>query len=207
MWYRIELNKDRSVRSCVEVSGSIKEGRSIHYIEADSKESAIAILARAYEKRLARSREHVRVRTAASAAKSLCVQCGCKIKSQTRVGGARCKKCKKYQVAQHRLRKAGLGRSRPRHKTDADRAASELKVRERGIQHSAEVTAQVNAVGLGRGVYNGLIRDRRRYTETLEAFETMTPSRFRGWLVAKIAECQDKIDGKKTIAEHLQAAE
>lgn len=40
-----------------------------------------------------------------------------------------------------------------------------------------------------------------RYEEVLAAFDSMTPKRFRAWLVARIAECQEKIDGKTATAE------
>jgi hypothetical protein len=44
MWYRIELHSDGSVASCEEAASSLADGRSVHFVEADTKEDAIAIL-------------------------------------------------------------------------------------------------------------------------------------------------------------------
>jgi len=76
-------------------------------------------------------------------------------------------------------------------------------VRERNKQAQAARRVAKGSVTGARGLLAVRIRLLR---EALATFDR-DPTAFRGWLVAKIAECQEKIDGKKSIVEHLQAAE
>lgn len=199
MWYRIELNKDRSVRTCVEVSGSLNEGRSIHYIEADSKASAIALLAARWQKQMSRQRVYADNRNKELDSKGLCRRCK-KRKGSTGTESL-CRVCADAQNTRLALVKKGVIKPRWRRaRTDAERA--KLAAASAAKDRATKAIKRLKNPGAEHA-----LAERRRYTKILEAFESMTPSRFRGWLVAKIAECQDKIDGKKTIAEHLQAAE
>lgn len=46
MWFRIEVEKDGAIKSCVEVSGSFVDKRHVFYIEAESKGKALSLVAR-----------------------------------------------------------------------------------------------------------------------------------------------------------------
>jgi hypothetical protein len=201
MWYRIELNKDRSVRTCVEVSGSINEGRSVHYIEADSKESAILILTSRYEIRMATGRISSLKTHHARKALGLCVSCP---KPAGGPGGT-ATMCADH-AARGRIRRAEVkaGRKlRARHDTPEARAAAQLLVQEKEKERRGG-TPELRKIRVEKAAG---YTHRRHLREALEAFDR-DPTSFRGWLVAKIQECQDKIDGKKSTSDHFpQAAE
>lgn len=208
MWYRIELNKDRSVRTCVEVSGSLNEGRSIHYIEADSKESAIAILAASYEKARSRNRRTSAKYAEAKKAKGECTVCR-KNKEPHRADNSVCQKCADKDAQRKlELKEGAAPKYHKRAKSLSDKAAAQERILEATRAARRKRTRELRAAGTSLHAIRQCHTQAQVYREALEAFETMTPSRFRGWLVAKIAECQEKIDGKKSIAEHFpQAAE
>jgi hypothetical protein len=44
MWYRIELHKDGTARSCVEVSQSYADGRYVRYVEASTHRDALKLV-------------------------------------------------------------------------------------------------------------------------------------------------------------------
>ena len=70
MWFRIEFDKSGSVVSCTEGEASVKEGRHVVYIEAESKKDAIP-LAQKYFMRL----HKLRANYVAKRAAGRCVQC------------------------------------------------------------------------------------------------------------------------------------
>lgn len=187
MWYRIELNKDRSVKTCVEVESSYKDGRSVHFIEADSREAAIAKLATQWSMINSKSKMRMRERTAARLANGLCARC-----REKSLPGKRL--CEFHRLEQLRYKKASVtGESKKRKilKTDEDIAAFMLQRREK-LNKAARARVRTSCTAATTII--------KRYTEVLEAFDTMPPHRFRGWLTAKIQEQQDKIDAKRKAA-------
>lgn len=191
MWYRIELNKDRSVRSCVEVSGSLNEGRSIHYIEADSKESAIAILAKKYEVRrkdmyTAKAKWLAKTRESGS-----CVVCAAPRGEDGT--DTYCRKCLARKKGRRRAVAAGAPRLTTRNDTAEKKAIALAARADQAREYSKQQAKKCPN-------YGGVSLTRKVYRAALRAFD-QNPSYFREWLVAQIQECQDKIDGKDADAD------
>ncbi len=182
MWYRIELNKDRSVRTCVEVECSLNEGRSVHYVEADSKAAAIAILAARYEELLRRHRRAGKKYADRKLSEGACLGCG------GERGGTHsrtlCIACLAKARERGAKRRRGEGaRVLRKHATPEEKAA---------VFAEAQEKARVRA---SKGYY---IRKRNDFSEALQMLDR-DPVALRAWLVAKIAECQDKINGARAV--------
>lgn len=77
MWFRVEIRKDGGIASCEQVSGSIGEqGSSVFYVEAESKEAAIALSAERWrERKRAREQALKELREKADRITGLCA-CG-----------------------------------------------------------------------------------------------------------------------------------
>lgn len=179
MWYRIELNKDRSVRTCVEVECSLNEGRSVHFVEADSKASAIAILAARWDRRTAGNRQALARRRERLKKEGLCRDCG----SPRNPGKSRCDACSQKANNTQWLGRNGQPSTRPRHTTPEAKAEALVRAREREARAST------------KNVETKYYRQQqiRQYQKCLDAFDRMTPSCFRAWLLAQIEERQEKL--------------
>lgn len=58
MWFRIEFNKDGSVASCAQTDLSLRSGRRVIYVEADSEAAAITLAASRYRQWLLTVKKH-----------------------------------------------------------------------------------------------------------------------------------------------------
>lgn len=116
MWFRVEVHKDGSVKSCDQVDGSLKNGLHVVYVEADSSEEA-AVKAKSYVEniraRWLRAGEKRKARIAAG----LCRLCGVPAPE-----GSLCSKHQRKQRAADQRRRDGTAVPRPK-LTDMDRVA------------------------------------------------------------------------------------
>lgn len=168
MWFRIELNKDRSVKSCVEVESSLKDGRSVHYIEADSKAEALRILAARYDSYLAREKaRHLSLRLSRSR-QGMCIDCGREPQIRPGDKGSRC------QICIDRM-KANRFAKGPRIKatTDEEKAQKQISNDARRRREGARYRRRMRA---------NLLR------AVLSNFDTMRASEFRAWLISQLDE-------------------
>lgn len=83
MWFRIETEKDGTIRRCEMVDQSFRDGNNVYYIEAASKEGAISELGK-----LVRARKKA----------GTCLDCG----ARRQPGSKLCKKHKEFWDAQKR---------------------------------------------------------------------------------------------------------
>lgn len=110
MWFRIEFDKSGSVVSCTEGEASVKAGRHVVYVEAESKKEAIP-LAKRYFMRL----DKARAKYAAKRARGVCAQCP----FPAIEGKSLCHSCAERQRESVERRKAGLTRPRKVYSTPA----------------------------------------------------------------------------------------
>lgn len=178
MWFKIVQNKDGSIATCAEVSGSREDGKSVHYIEADSAEAACGILLARY----AHVRSAELARRKYRVAQGICV-CGKAIEAN-RLGLSLCCECNDKITAQARTRRAAINAGthvvRPMARTAAEKAALALAARASEQQRSKT-----------RASYKLRIR-RVVLQNCLEAFDHMTPRNFRAWLVEALHIAQEK---------------
>jgi len=115
MWFRIEFDKSGSVVSCTEGEASVKEGRHVVYIEAETKSEAIP-LAQKYFMRL----EKARANYVAKRASGLCAKCPFPAVE----GKVLCHSCAKRQREASERRAAGLARPKKVYASPAQAQAS-----------------------------------------------------------------------------------
>lgn len=96
MWYRIELNKDGSVHSCVEAAPSLEQGRLVVFVEAATK--ALALEASVVRRRQRKVQYDVKLKNL-----GLCVNC----RRPASHGKTRCDSCCEQKRSEDRQRKAG----------------------------------------------------------------------------------------------------
>jgi hypothetical protein len=173
MWYRIELNKDGSVKSCAEVEACIVEGKHIRYVEADSRASAVGLVQAWWRQRAA-----VAERTRNYRQKGLC-DCSRPVER----GRKSCEACRsRRRESQKRCRARQNGeiiplRSSKPAATDAERALAVKRIRDNARSRSRERRRDMSDVSRSR---------LRALTEVLRQFDRATPRAFRAWLVAEI---------------------
>jgi hypothetical protein len=96
MWYRIELNRDGSVGACTEVEATIPvRGGRVYFIEADTKEQALATGLARYNAYLESQRASMRVKREQLKAEGRCRDC----RGVLDRDGIRCASCAKRCVA------------------------------------------------------------------------------------------------------------
>jgi hypothetical protein len=174
MWFRIELNKDRSVRTCVEVEGSIAtRGGSVHYVEADTKEQAIRLLAARYDRRAELVNANKRKRKAAYATAGLCRECG----AARAPGKSRCAKhLELRRLGKQRIRR---GETRPVVRLSPAEKAAAVERQRAQVRDGVKKTYAKYGSGANYHRFRTLVK-------VLEAFDGMTPGNFRMWLVQQI---------------------
>lgn len=171
MWYKIELNRDQSIKSCSEVDRSLVNGVTVLYIEASSKEEALRIVRERYDRKLKYDRERKRAKRAACAEEGVCSYCKNELEPD-RLGKTRCLACKE-RLSGNRL---GVRWA----KTDKDKI-SRLKVERAAGRRNDRKRA------------GNWLRCRRSVLEEVHAaLNTMTPSAFRFWLNSKLEEAREK---------------
>lgn len=169
MWFRIELNKDHSVRSCVEVSGSLYEGRSVHYVEAATKELAIALLARDYERQLVKKRAIGKRRTRRLMSAGLCLKCELPV-GDDRSGKSYCASCQKLCTANTKRWRHDGPMAKPRVHSDEEKADIRLKSLAHWSKPRRHQAAQARLLG-----------------RVLAAFQSLPADDFKKWLQEEIA--------------------
>ncbi len=172
MWFRIEQNKDGSIATCTAVETSCGSRGAVHYIEADTAESACKILLARYAKHAENERKTRESRLAVGA----CYSCG---SAEVMPGDKRCTECKAKQVRAargYRARKTQGITSRKHSKTDEDRVGVAMRRLE----------------GHAKAASSALIIRRYAMQRCLEAFDRMTPRNFREWLAEELHKAREK---------------
>lgn len=182
MWFRITTNRDGSIAECAQVEGSLcYNGKRVHYIEAESKEQAISILAARYDRLLEQGKAStLKHRDALSVDKCL----GCP--AEARAGGRYCIDC----LLKKRERRIALAAGGERLRKAPARTATEKAASYRDKLDRLKKTQKKLGGGSTRN-YEKLCFLRsllRRYDEN--------PKHFRAWLIAEI----DKRAGKSVKA-------
>jgi hypothetical protein len=171
MWFRVEINSDGSVKSCDFVEGVNIDTRHVFYVEADTKEGALACAAAKYRARLERHSEYCKDRYKERKAKGLCV-CGAEcVPGKTRCGPCADTGNARQRSYHERLRQNGPARNgRLLDKPDVELAA----------RRQDELRYFRN-------------RDRSKAAMmrlALEKFLVSTPSEYECWLRTTIARCE-----------------
>lgn len=177
MWFRIELNKDNSIASCEATSGSRNEGRAVHYVEAESKGSAIALLLSRYASNNEARRKAARTRADALRAEGLCRRCG---RNKCSLGLTTCTDCLAKRNARHAERAAGA----PILDQRATSVNQKLAAQARRQQYDVS-KAMRKAAGY-------LIMVRVAYARCLKSFDEMTPAVYRTWLAEALRLASEK---------------
>jgi hypothetical protein len=178
MWYRIELNKDGSVASCMEVEACISEGRNVRYVEADSRGAALKLVA-AWWRRKAKDTEYYRKRAEAARLAGACSRC----RIRPRAGGAKtCAACadqnKKLRDAYHTGARV---KSRRKDMTDDERAAAAQR---RLVSMRNHMAGERALCGGG----NPKKVRRVALEQVLAKFDELSPAAFRSWVQDEIAK-------------------
>lgn len=162
MWFRVEVEKDWAIKSCVEVEGSFTDTATVFYVEAESKHSAI-IRIKQYLKSCATEAASKTRRANAYRAAKRCVRCGCPVET----GKSECLDCRGKMNARRRKRlaQAKAGVMLPS-KSLEEKAAHFFTRRNENTKKS---------------------RRRVLLKQCLTAFD-MNPIGFRAWLLAEIAK-------------------
>jgi hypothetical protein len=179
MWFRIELNSDHSVKSCVEADRSVRNRVAILYIEASSKEEALRIVRERYERKLRYDRERKREARERAMAEGVCLNCKGAIETE-RSGRRYCVRCAQYQLESKAARKLGIGLNAGKARTDSDKVARLGKQREAHLRRDK------------KRANNWLRAKRTTFASCLEAFDQMTANSFRAWLVEQLNTVQEK---------------
>ncbi len=104
MWFRIEMNKDGSVLKAEHVEAKLTGGgRFVVYVDAETKESAIASAVSRYQRYLEKQRTDKKARVDARKNSGRCVDCG----RPGVLGRVRCQRCAERLNA---YRQRGRGR-------------------------------------------------------------------------------------------------
>lgn len=191
MWYRIELNKDGSIRSCAEVEACATEGRNVRYVEADSRKDALVLVA-AWWRRAETMRRNNQARITDCKKRGICVHC----RSRPAEGDWRCGVCRQAQRdSADRSRRRARGEDIPRlvshAKTDEARAASVLRDRETRARRLVRQYSRDWRMGGNLAI--------RTLSRVLASYDS-NPDGFRAWLVSEI-------DRLRAQAMYTEAAE
>lgn len=110
MWFRIELNKDGSVLKAEHVEARLPgAGRFVVYVDAETKELAMASAVGRYQRYLEKQRADMRARREVRKAQGRCRDCG-----KPGTTGYLCAGCAERQNALRRRGRTGFGSVEPR---------------------------------------------------------------------------------------------
>jgi|1185.fasta_scaffold216915_2 hypothetical protein len=112
MWFRIELNKDGGISSCVQTEASQSDaGKKVYYIEADSAAEAASAAVVRYRDYLKRQSESVNSRRAERRSAGQCPRCGVPVTE-----GTWCADCLEHHngIRNGRIKPGKQGRVSPR---------------------------------------------------------------------------------------------
>lgn len=178
MWYKVEIDNEGGIKSCVEVEASVAQGRHVRYVEADSRADAIKLVQQWY-RHAERSRRNTNERMRVAKLTGRCRSC-----MQPRGEGCTavyCRTCADRRAERARERFAGAPAiNAPRAKTDEERAATLSRSR----KGSAGGRKRSDLL-VGGGSPKGAVY--RKLAEVLAKLDSTTPRAFRAWLVAEIA--------------------
>lgn len=190
MWYRIELNKDGSIATCVEVEESHRNSRSVRYVEAVSREEACAAILLWHKNEKDRSIRNYEKRRRAG----LCYCCG----APARPGMSECADCSDRKNAHKRAVRAGLTEKVARPHA-ADPLALALRIKERVLVAAALKNERRREVGLT----SRLCLRRAFFREVLEQFDKLDPAELRAWLCGELAELDELARLARVSAEEI----
>lgn len=175
MWFRVELHKDGSVASCETVEGKLNDGKHVFYVEADTKEKALAHVVLMHRRHLERSRIKEAARRARRANEERCRDC-----HQPKVAGKTlCEEhLRRQRESQRRLREHG---ARPPRNPDVAAVAFQAS-KKRGYEAQKAFARQ--AYGM---THSDASRRRSFLRETLAAY-LANPREIHAWLVTELAK-------------------
>jgi hypothetical protein len=160
MFWRVELDKEGSLKSCDACAERGKNGQRVIYVEAEDKPSACTAAKQWWEKRKNYNAELSRRRSKELASKGLCTSCG----QRPLVNKWYCEQCRARSNERHSARRQGAAPPPQRP------ASTPEEARERWRESSRNH-------GGSRGY---LLR------RALKNFDALTPTEFRRWLVNEI---------------------
>lgn len=206
--YRVSFNKDGSVISADRVEGPKNDrGGYIQYVQADSKEEAIARARKrleAYERRKVGARERTSRFRANVLAAGRCLNCN----KQPRATALHCRACADKINERKRLERAGELQRRKVAVTDAEKIAVHQRDLERCNQSARARAGRVREV-FGSTHARAMSKARKEFArQCLSTYETMANQTgkdvpgFRRWLVAQIRD----IESKEAAARPSQAS-
>lgn len=91
MWYRIEFNRDGSIKESNPVEGRGTDGGHVCYVDAENSPDAIRLAAQWRRQYLERAKLHRRAQRSEAAKSGICQSC---LRRQAEGGTVRCAKCK-----------------------------------------------------------------------------------------------------------------
>ena len=178
MWFKIELEKDGAIKTCVEVGVSLCEGRHVLYIEADSKEKACAQVAALWRARLARDYARKRAWRDAQTAKGQCTKCVTPAKPGARM-------CQRHlDIMKQRDREIRTGQRQAKKLYRINKLSDEQLISVREGHMEAERVRKRKITMLARNGRETTLR------ECLHRFDQSRET-FRNWLVAEIAKHEE----------------
>ncbi len=189
MWFRVELHKDGSVASCETVEGKLKDGKHVFYVEAETKEKALADVVSMYRKVLERARRGANARYSKRRAANSCGACD----SPPVPGKTLCEKHLRNSLEIYRRardRKRGLLPQAPRLSEEERATREESKRLEREARYKREAVEKFGMTRSALFIRRGLLR------EALGAYDS-DPRNFRAWLVSKLKSLGVDVDDKK----------
>ncbi len=195
MIYRVEIRKDGSIASCVEVESAVKDRGRVYYVEAEDKVRACVLAKKSFE-RLAAG--YLRIQ-AERQANGICKACG---KNKAKPGVLQCQGCTESSTARLRERRAITRIADPelRSKMLAERAvrkkdAAKTTIRLAQQAGQAKAVAAKQALGDARwDAHTPVINPsyQQCLRQCLRAYDR-DPAKFRGWLLAKLGQEDERI--------------
>lgn len=172
MWFKVTINKDGSVASCEQTDASYESGKTVRYVEADSREQALGIVAQ-WQRELENARTKNQKYHREIRARGICSGCRKRPAEKDR---ASCELC----LAKHRkyARDYYHGRRTPGLPPQEERVARYKAARDAKMQKMAQREG-------GSYQYARAVVRRDLLAEVLEKFDSMPATAFRAWLAAE----------------------
>ena len=161
LWWRVELDREGSIKSCEQVEYASTPGRLVRFVQANAKDLACAAAKAWYAKRLAGYKKNSATRRESRKREGKCIRCS-RPKQPERLSALLCVRCCQLAAEAEKLRAQS---PRPL-KTAAEQHQIFLESMARSRRK--RVYANISLVGL------------------LERFDAAGPEAFRAWLVERI---------------------
>jgi hypothetical protein len=193
MWFKVTINKDGSVASCENVGAALENGKTVRYVEADSSEAALKIVA-AWQRD--REQRHVRERAKYQQMKAsgLCLHC---LKVPRVPDRVHCAACLEWHRAYARDRYHG--RIDTGLRPEAERAKAFGEARDRKLKKMRERPG--GNYGFARAVTR-----RELLAEVLKNYDLLPPEEFRVWLSSELSRAIEERPPAKVAAWRQKVA-